>query len=222
MQRRLASVGDTPKFCQSTQASLVKLRCISTPFLIRCRADRQIDSHTMGLVASMTYARRCRCMGPKAALRSSSLTADLQTHVAATYSYLVALSDYTVLTLDTPLGLLDSGFQVAITGPRILGPGQFSVFDQRPRELVKDSSKAPNALQQPDCTCYQIGCPTKNAEHARRSGGRRTRRVNEGSANDPSDALELLMSGDIFGRYRWWRDGAIITQGKAPRRHPRS
>jgi hypothetical protein len=31
LQRRLTSSGDTPNFCQSSQACLVNLRCISTP-----------------------------------------------------------------------------------------------------------------------------------------------------------------------------------------------
>ena len=71
MQRRLASPPDTPKFCQSSQACLVNLRCISTVGLscsLRCCWSPAYPSPE---VAAHHSRRRCASCG-HVTLRDSS------------------------------------------------------------------------------------------------------------------------------------------------------
>jgi hypothetical protein len=49
MQRRLASSSDTPKSCQTTQACLVNLRCISTAAAADVSVLKQDDEFLTGM-----------------------------------------------------------------------------------------------------------------------------------------------------------------------------
>ena len=49
MQRRLASVRDTPTFCQTSQACLVNLRCISTSCTVKLVGAAEVAG-ALGLI----------------------------------------------------------------------------------------------------------------------------------------------------------------------------
>lgn len=68
-------------------------------------------------------------------------------HAAPALGDLIESNDYTAITVDIPLGLLDSGFREAdIESALILGPRRSSVFRTPPRPvLLEQSFEAANA-----------------------------------------------------------------------------
>jgi hypothetical protein len=64
MHRRLTSLRDTPRSCQSRQASPVNLRCISTPPQPRCRFSRLMSYSHRSCHMSFIFDSAVRFDGP--------------------------------------------------------------------------------------------------------------------------------------------------------------